>query len=125
MKTETETKQNKCKMKKKAKTKTKAKMKTIAKIKPKTNKKKTKGKWNEKQKLKTKWKQKKKRIKTKGFCFFLKPVWSRGAIGSQLSLTWPRSVTEFSCANFARGLLVPYMVYSLLKGHFRVEGHFS
>ena len=101
-------------MKKKAKTKTKAKMKTITKIKPKTNKKnkrKMKRKTNTKNKMKAETKV---RIKAKGFCFFLKPVSSRDAIDGQLSLTWRRSVIALSCANFARGLVVPYMVYSLL-----------
>ena len=67
-----------------------------------------------KRKTKTKDKMKTKMKMTFILLFF--SVQSRGAIDGQMSFTWPRSVIEFSFANFARGPLVPYMVYSLLIG---------
>ena len=44
---------------------------------------------------------------SKSFCIFVNSTWPRGAIDGQLSLTWPRSATAFSFANFPRGLAVP------------------
>ena len=43
---------------------------------------------------------------SKSLCIFANSTWPRGAIDSQLSLNWPRSVVAFSFANFARGLPV-------------------
>ena len=47
---------------------------------------------------------------------FVNSTWPRGNIDGQLSLTWPRSSTAFSFANFPRDLAVPLMVNSLLIG---------
>ena len=51
---------------------------------------------------------------SKSFCIFVNSTWPRGAIGSQLSLDWPRSVITFLLT--PRGLEVPQMVNSLLLG---------
>ena len=42
---------------------------------------------------------------SKSFCIFVNSTWPRGAIGSQLSLDWPRSVITFLLT--PRGLEVP------------------
>ena len=44
---------------------------------------------------------------SKSFCVFINSAYPRGAIGGQLSLTWPRSAIAFSLAHFPRGLVVP------------------
>ena len=46
-------------------------------------------------------------LPSKSICIFVKSTWPRGATDGQLSLTWPRSATAFSSANFPRGLVVP------------------
>ena len=55
-------------------------------------------------------------LPSKSISIFVKSTWPRGATDGQLSLTWPRSATAFSSANFPRGLAVPQMVNSLLIG---------
>ena len=47
------------------------------------------------------------KMKTKSFCIFANSMWPRGAIDSQLSLTWHRRAIAFSFANFPRGLAMP------------------
>ena len=42
---------------------------------------------------------------SKSFCIFVNSTWSRGAIGGQLSLDWPRSAIAFLLT--PRGLEVP------------------
>ena len=47
------------------------------------------------------------KMQTKSFCIFANSMWPRGAIDSDLSLTWHRRAIAFSFANFPRGLAMP------------------